>query len=138
MLAAAVAGIGGSLLAAQVQAVSIETWGLIPAFLWLVMVAMAGVGSTGLMLEIAVLSVVAQEFVRVNFPNVARGYVAIGAVGALLFLRVPGGIAAIQVRLGRAIQRRVRRRGGGDAKKEPVRLVEQDLSGVPVTVGEQQ
>jgi branched-subunit amino acid ABC-type transport system permease component len=108
MLAAAVAGVGGSLYAAQVQHVSIETWTLIPAFLWLTMVAMAGVGSTGLMLEMAVLSVVAQEFVKTNFPHVFRGYVAIGAVGALLFLRVPGGIAGIQLRTGRAIQRRFR------------------------------
>jgi branched-chain amino acid transport system permease protein len=105
MLASAVAGVGGAFLAAQTQFVSSENWGILIAFVWLVFVASAGVGSTGMMLEIGILTAIAPEIVQSLFPSIYPGYVALVGVLGLVLLRVPGGLASMRARQGQALRR---------------------------------
>lgn len=110
MLSAAVAGIAGSLLSSIIQLVTVSTWDLVPtAFLWLATVAIAGVGSTAMMLQLGVFTAVFNQVLTTYFPNILNAWVAIFGVLALLALRVPGGMYAIQASQQRALLRLVRR-----------------------------
>jgi hypothetical protein len=85
----------------------VEAWALIPAFVWLTAVAVGGVGSTGLMLQMGVVSAALPEIIRTNFPSFQRSYVALFGVLALLALRVPGGTAGMEEAAVRSIRRRL-------------------------------
>ena len=105
VVSSAVTGIGGALLATQAQQVSTESFGFVLTFLWLVLVASGGLGSTIMMLQMGVLSGAIQEIVSNNFPQFERGYVALFGVLGLVLLRIPGGAAALEARQVRAVKR---------------------------------
>lgn len=105
-LAAMLAGMGGALLAAQVEYTAPADWGLILAFVWLVLVASGGLGSTGLMLQMGVLVSVLPEIIRIHWPDFSQAYVAIFGILGLIALRVPGGAAGIEERLAERVHRR--------------------------------
>lgn len=110
MLSAAVAGIGGALFSGIDQVVTTSNFQLVPtAFLYLATVAIAGIGSTALVLELAVLSAVVTQLFAVSFPNETEGFVAIFGVVSLLVLRVPGGSLAIQTSQQKALVRGIQR-----------------------------
>lgn len=99
VLAAALAGIGGVLLAGQVQRVSSNSWDVISGFLWLTLVASGGVGSTGLMIQMGVSVTVLPAVVQAYVPSLEPGYVAIFGILGLVLLRIPGGAAGAELRV---------------------------------------
>jgi ABC-type branched-subunit amino acid transport system permease subunit len=99
MLSAALAGVGGALLSSQIQVVSPDSWAIVPpAFVWLVLVASGGIGSTVLMLQMGILSTVFPAIIVALVPSLDQGYVAIFGVLGLVALRIPGGAAGIEQR----------------------------------------
>lgn len=109
LVSSGVIGVGGALLATQAQQVSPESFGFILTFLWLVLVASGGLGSTIMMLQMGVLSGATLEIVSVHFPRFERGYVALFGVLGLMLLRIPGGAAALEARMAHRIARLVGR-----------------------------
>lgn len=106
VIAAALAGIGGALLAGQVQRASSNSWDVISGFLWLTLVASGGVGSTGLMIQMGVLTTVLPAVVQAYVPSLEPGYVAIFGVLGLVLLRIPGGAAGAELRMANRIKSR--------------------------------
>ena len=105
-LSAALAGLGGTFLAAQVEFISPDTWGLIPAFVWLVLVASGGLGSTAMMVQIGVAISVLPVVIESNIEALSgQSYVAVFGVLGLLVLRVPGGAVGIEERVAARVQR---------------------------------
>jgi branched-subunit amino acid ABC-type transport system permease component len=104
VIAAALAGIGGALLAGQVQRASSNSWDVISGFLWLTLVASGGVGSTGLMIQMGVLTTVLPAVVQAYVPSLEPGYVAIFGVLGLVLLRIPGGAAGAELRMAMRIK----------------------------------
>lgn len=99
-LAASLAGLGGTFLAAQTEFLSPNTWGLIPAFLWLVLVASGGLGSTSMMVQIGVAVAVLPALIESHVPALGgQTYVALFGLLGLLVLRVPGGAVGIEERV---------------------------------------
>jgi branched-subunit amino acid ABC-type transport system permease component len=118
-ISAAVAAIAGAIMATQIQTVSVNTWGIIPALIWLTLVASGGVGSTAMMLQMGIFSALVPELVSIYFPEYQGASVAIFGLLALALLRVPGGLATIQDSLAHGIRRRLasirNATDGGDA-----------------------
>jgi branched-subunit amino acid ABC-type transport system permease component len=96
VLAAATAAVGGSIMASQIETVSVSTWGVIPALMWLTLVASGGVGSSSMMLQMGIVAALVPELISVHFPEYVGASVAIFGILALALLRVPGGLAAMQ------------------------------------------
>jgi branched-chain amino acid transport system permease protein len=110
-LSAALAGLGGTFLGAQAGFLSPSTWGLIPASVWLVLVASGGLGSTAMMVQVGVIVSILPALVEAHIPALGgQSYVALFGVLGLLVLRVPGGAVGIEERLAARIGNLFRRR----------------------------
>jgi ABC-type branched-subunit amino acid transport system permease subunit len=111
VISAALAGVGGALLAGQVQVVATGSWDLVPpAFLWFVLVASGGLGSSSLMLQMGIVSTVLPALINAWVPSLNNAYIAIFGVLGLIALRIPGGTAGIEQRMADRV-RRLRKRG---------------------------
>jgi branched-subunit amino acid ABC-type transport system permease component len=111
VISAALAGIGGALLAGQVQVVAPDSWELIPpAFLWFVLVASGGLGSSILMLQMGIVSTVLPALINAWVPSLNNAYIAIFGLLGLIVLRIPGGTAGMEQRVADRV-RRLRKRG---------------------------
>jgi branched-subunit amino acid ABC-type transport system permease component len=111
VISAGLAGVGGALLASQVQVVAPDSWDLIPpAFLWFVLVASGGLGSSSLMLQMGIVSTVLPALINAWVPSLNNAYIAIFGVLGLIALRIPGGTAGIEQRMADRV-RRLRKRG---------------------------
>jgi branched-chain amino acid transport system permease protein len=111
MLSAALAGVGGALLSSQIQVVAPTSWDVVPpAFVWLVLVASGGLGSTVLMLQMGILSTVFPAIITALIPSLNQSYVAIFGVLGLVALRIPGGAAGIEQRQAARVRALLKRR----------------------------
>jgi branched-subunit amino acid ABC-type transport system permease component len=111
VISAGLAGVGGALLAGQVQVVAPSSWELIPpAFLWFVLVASGGLGSSSLMLQMGIVSTVLPALINAWVPSLNNAYIAIFGVLGLIALRIPGGTAGIEQRMADRVRRLRKRR----------------------------
>ena len=139
-LAAALAGVGGALLAGQVQRASSNSWDVISGFLWLTLVASGGIGSTGMMIQMGVLTTVLPALVQAYIPSLEPGYVAIFGVLGLVLLRIPGGAAGAELRMAQRFKalrdgQRPPRVGSGDPGRPAMRANETSKAATPSATG---
>ena len=92
------------------QVVAPDSWELIPpAFLWFVLVASGGLGSSILMLQMGIVSTVLPALINAWVPSLNNGYIAIFGILGLIALRIPGGTAGMEQRIANRV-RRLRKR----------------------------
>lgn len=96
VMAAAMAAVAGSLMSSQLETVSASAWGVIPALIWVTLVASGGVGSSSMMLQMGIVAAIVPEVISIYFPEYVGASVAVFGILALALLRVPGGLAAMQ------------------------------------------
>jgi branched-chain amino acid transport system permease protein len=94
LVAAGIAGIGGSMFTALTTRTTSDAWVMITALIWLTVTAVGGIGSMWGALLAGLLLSLNSELIR-NFPELGRINIALFGAAGLLFLRRPGGMVGL-------------------------------------------